>query len=181
MLRPSIKNKIVALCFLSLIGFSSILYIASRTLSYNTDQVTKIQEVYYPEMNSASLNVYLINQLAERFNLAVTLGDTELLESNRSTYQKIIDNLALQQQLSPSVSSQVSQLKSDIDSYFTGAFDVAYGMIEGTINLQEASKTALINNQILAKITDRQTHARNGNFKPSFGSVLTMPRLPKPA
>ncbi|WP_258005525.1 methyl-accepting chemotaxis protein [Vibrio diazotrophicus] len=104
-------------------------------------------------MNSASLNVYLINHLAESFNLAVTLGDTELLESNRLTYQQIINNLALQQQLSPSVSTKLSQLKLDTKSYFQGAFDVAYGMIEGTINLQEASKYAIKNNAILEKVT----------------------------
>ncbi len=174
MLRPSIKNKIVALCFLSLIGFTSILYISGRTLSSNTSQVTKIQEVYYPEMNSASLNVFLISQLAERFNLAVTLGDTELLESNRSTYQKIVDNLDLQQKLDSKGTPQISKLKTDVDNYFNGAFDVAYGMIEGTINLQEASRKAAVNNEILEIITKNIKSYSDSQVKDFENSVISL-------
>ncbi len=174
MLRPSIKNKIIALCFLSLMGFTSILYIASNTLSNNTSQVTKIREVYYPEMNSSSLNVFLISQLAEKFNLAVTLGDVEVLESNRSTYQEIIDNLELQQKLDSKGILKISQIKKDVESYFRGAFDVAYGMIEGTINLQDASKKASANNEMLANITENIKEYSELQIKDFEDSVITL-------
>ncbi|MGR5131093.1 methyl-accepting chemotaxis protein [Vibrio alfacsensis] len=108
-------------------------------------------------MNSASLNVFLVNQLAERFNLAVTLGDTELLEVNRSTLQQIIANFELQQKLKPSLVGDISPLESKLNRYFEGSFKVAHGMIEGTINLQEASKSAVENNKTLESITNEIT------------------------
>ena len=118
MLPQSIKNKIMALCLLSLIGFLSILYVGSRTLSNNTSQVIKLDNVYYPVMNSSSLNVFLVSQLAERFNLAVTLGDTELLESNRSTYQQILSNFELQQKLQTALSNDISSMKQRLRAIF---------------------------------------------------------------
>lgn len=88
MLSLSIKNKIVSLCLLSVAGFGGVLTVGGNALISNTDQVTDIDKVYYPIMNSASLNSVLINQLAERFNLAVTIGDEEMLEVNRTTVEK---------------------------------------------------------------------------------------------
>lgn len=153
MLSLSIKNKILSLCSLSLVGFASVLYVGSTTLNDNTSQVTKIDKVYYPVMNSASLNVYLVNQLAERFNLAVTLGDTELLEANRSTYQKIINNFELQASLQPTLSNDIGILTDALKSYFDGSYLVAQGMIDGTISLQAAGQKAANNTNTLEKLT----------------------------
>lgn len=153
MLSLSIKNKILSLCSLSLVGFASVLYVGSTTLNDNTSQVTKIDKVYYPVMNSASLNVYLVNQLAERFNLAVTLGDTELLEANRSTYQKIISNFELQASLQPTLSNDIGILTDALKSYFDGSYLVAQGMIDGTISLQAAGQKAANNTNTLEKLT----------------------------
>lgn len=171
MLPQSIKNKIMALCLLSLIGFLSILYVGSRTLSNNTSQVIKLDNVYYPVMNSSSLNVFLVSQLAERFNLAVTLGDTELLESNRSTYQQILSNFELQQKLQTALSNDISSMKQGLEQYFDGAFGVAEGMINGSISLQEAAKMASENTQTLTKVTNDITSFSNQRVQEFEASV----------
>ncbi|MGR5542197.1 methyl-accepting chemotaxis protein, partial [Vibrio campbellii] len=91
------------------------------------------------------MNSVLINQLAERFNLAVTIGDEEMLEANRNTVEQIVRNFQLQQKLQPTLSSQVNQLERDVNVYFESAYKVAFGMIDGDINLQQAAKLAADN------------------------------------
>ncbi|WP_246225591.1 methyl-accepting chemotaxis protein [Vibrio agarilyticus] len=127
-------------------------------------------------MNSASLNRFLLSQLAERFNLAVTLGDIELLEMNRATYQQIVDNLELQQQLDKDLSNEIVQLRSQLQRYFDQAFAMARGMIEGTINLQQASQTAVKNNTLLESITDQINRFSEDRVTEFEASVDTLER-----
>lgn len=56
MFTVSIKNRILSLCLVSLVGFSSILSVGGDTLTSNTQQVNRIDQVTYPVMNAASLN-----------------------------------------------------------------------------------------------------------------------------
>ncbi len=174
MLSLSIKNKIVSLCLLSVAGFGGVLTVGGNALISNTDQVTDIDKVYYPIMNSASLNSVLINQLAERFNLAVTIGDEEMLEVNRTTVEQIVANFQLQQKLQPNLASQVNTLERDINVYFESAYKVAYGMIEGDINLQQAAKLASDNSELLERITaamDDFSTASQADFESSVATL----------
>lgn len=110
MFTLSIKNRILALCLVSLVGFISILFVGGNTLTSNTKQVNRIDQVTYPVMNAASLNSVLISQLAERFNLAVTLGDEEILEMNKQTLAAIQSNFNIQITLDPSLQSESTLL-----------------------------------------------------------------------
>lgn len=56
MFSLTIKQKIIALTFMSFIGFASILYIAGSALAMNSHQVANIQAIYYPVMNSSAIN-----------------------------------------------------------------------------------------------------------------------------
>ncbi len=125
MFSLSIKNKVLALCLFSFAGFSSILFVGERALSNNNQQVNRIDEVIYPIMDSSSMNRVLIPQLAERFNLAVTLGDEELLAMNVTTYKAIIANFKLQSELDPSIKYSITELQRSTKAYFDSAYRIA--------------------------------------------------------
>ncbi|KGY12283.1 chemotaxis protein [Vibrio tubiashii] len=120
-------------------------------------------------MNSASLNSFLLSQLAERFNLAVTLGDEELLEMNQSTLDEIVGNLNLQAQLQPDLKTTTSALTQSLYTYYQATYNLALGMIDGDLDLATAAKQAETNNKLLealksdmrlfsdARITDFET------------------------
>lgn len=170
MLSLSIRGKVLALCLVSLFGFVSILSIGGSTLTNNTEQVRDINKLYYPVMNSASLNSVLLSQLAERFNLAVTLGDEEMLDINRDTLAEIVGNFEMQATLQPALKSQTTQLKSTLESYFNGTYDVALGMIDGELDLSEAARKAEANNQLLSQLTTQMSdfsQARIDEFEQS--------------
>ncbi len=127
-------------------------YVGSSTLSHNTAQVAQIDKVFYPVMNSASLNVFLVEQLAERFNLAVTLGDAEVLVTNQSTYQQILKNFDNQAAVEPSLANSVNSITQSLKAYYVDANLVAQGMIDGSISLQDAAKKAAQNAQTLSEV-----------------------------
>jgi methyl-accepting chemotaxis protein len=153
MFSLTIKQKIIALTFMSFIGFASILYIAGSALTMNSHQVTKIQAVYYPVMNSAAINEVQLDQLSERFNLAVTIGDEELLELNKQTYESIKATFKHQLELQPSLSNEIQGSLQLTSSYFDLAYRIALGMIEEEISLKEASLLASESNKLLDELT----------------------------
>lgn len=169
MFTLSIKNRILALCLVSLVGFISILFVGGNTLTSNTKQVNRIDQVTYPVMNAASLNSVLISQLAERFNLAVTLGDEEILEMNKQTLAAIQSNFNIQITLDPSLQGESTLLQNKTNQYFELAYQIAQGMIDEEISLSEAGRLAKESTTILDALTlgmrefsaDRQTEFEN--------------------
>lgn len=152
MFSLSIKQKIISLTALSFIGFSSISFVGSDALSGNTDSVGELYEVTYPVMNLASLNQVQLDQLSERFNLAVTLGDEELLDTNVETLTSMLDAFEQQKLLQPSQTETIDKLSSNTGLYFKNARSIAQGMIDGDIDFQEVAKLAKKSNQLLEKL-----------------------------
>lgn len=174
MMSLSIRGKVLALCLLSLFGFASILSISGTTLTNNTEQVRSINKLYYPVMNSASLNSFLLSQLAERFNLAVTLGDEELLEMNQATLDEIVGNLNLQAQLQPNLKQQTTALIQALQTYYQATYDVALGMIDGDMDLATAAKKAETNNKRLEALKTDMTQFSEARITEFETSVVEL-------
>ncbi len=152
MLSFSIKQKIIILTALSFIGFSSISFVGSNALSENTKSVAEIHQIYYPVMDLASVNQVKLDQLSERFNLAVTIGDDELLDANAETLQQMLDAFDKQKQLLPSQNTTIDTLSKDTQDYFNKARKIAQGMIDEELNLSEVATLATDSNQRLSKL-----------------------------
>lgn len=148
----SIKQKIISLTALSFIGFSSITFVGSNALSENTESVGDIHKIYYPVMDLASVNQVQLDQLSERFNLAVTIGDEEILETNVITLEHMLSAFDKQEQLLPSQSQIINTLSEDTKRYFDKARSIAQGMIDEEINLSEVAVLAAESNQLLEKL-----------------------------
>ncbi|WP_237487050.1 methyl-accepting chemotaxis protein [Vibrio hippocampi] len=121
-------------------------------------------------MSSASLNTIILGQIAERFNLSVTLGDEELLEQNQQTFNEMLANFEQQRQLMPILSKQINELESQAKNYFNGAYDIAYQMIDGSLDLSQAASLGAKNNQLLNSLTDNIkafNQARTADFEQS--------------
>lgn len=152
MLSFSIKQKIISLTALSFIGFSSIYFVGSSALSENANSVRDIHQISYPVLDLASLNTVQLDQLSERFSLAVTLGDEELLDTNAQTLNAMLAAFAEQQLLLPSESNTIEMLSRETSLYFDQARRIAQGMIDEEISLKEVASLAAASNQRLEKL-----------------------------
>lgn len=151
----SIKNKIALLVALAATGAVSIFTIGSQSLKENTTLVSELKNSYYPIMSSATLNNAILGQLSERFNLSVTLGDSELLLLNKETFSQLSRNFDKQRQLQPSLAQSINDLQALSKQYFDASYDIAFRMIEGTIDLSSAANLAAKNTQTLETLTER--------------------------
>ncbi|MCL9777592.1 methyl-accepting chemotaxis protein, partial [Vibrio methylphosphonaticus] len=122
--------------------------------THNTQLVAQLKDNYYPIMSSATLNTVILDQIAERFNLAVTLGDEELLEQNKLTFDSLLSNFKQQKLLQPSLSLSVERLEKTASKYYNGTYDVAFKMIQGTLDLSRAASLAAENHKILDTLSN---------------------------
>lgn len=136
-----------SVCFVSLI---SVVFIASSALTFNTGKVNNLKDIDYPSMNAASMNKVLLNQISERFNLAVSIGDEELLDTNKEALKEIIKSLDLMEKLNPHLSKNIEQITNDVNDYFQLSNKVALAMIDEEISLQQAAISA---KEISVKLT----------------------------
>ncbi|SQH75002.1 Methyl-accepting chemotaxis protein [Shewanella benthica] len=170
----SIKNKIISLTALSFIGFSSITLVGSDALSDNTEIVEDIHHIIYPIMNLASVNQVKLDQLSERFNLAVTIGDEELLDTNAETLKQMLDAFEQQQMLLPSQSNTINSLSEDTSLYFNKARHIAQAMIDEEIDLSQVVILAAQSNQILNKLKQDIASFRDARAQDFEASVLQL-------
>jgi len=152
MLSFSIKQKIISLTVLSFIGFSSISFVGSDALSDNTNGIRDIHQIAYPVLALASDNQVQLDLLAEHFNLAVTIGDEELLEANEETLKAILTAFDKQKKLLPNQSDRINLLATEINLYFNKAREIAQGMIDEEMDLNQVASLAAASNQRLEKL-----------------------------
>lgn len=152
MLSLSIKQKIISLTLLSFLGFSSIYFVGEGALEDNTVSVQSIQNTSYPLLELAVRSQGQLEKLSENFNLAVTIGDEELLHSNVKILQSMQSDFATQKQLLPNMAYSVEALAQETLVYFKHAEQLAQGMINADINLAEVARVATQNNQRLEKL-----------------------------
>lgn len=117
----SIKQKIIALTALSFIGFSGISFVGSNALSESSESVAELQQIHYPAMNLADMNTVQLNQIAEGFNLAVAIGDEDLVDANEQTLKTMLQGFDKQKQLLPAQGATLDSLYADTRTYFNKA------------------------------------------------------------
>ncbi|GLS90493.1 hypothetical protein GCM10007916_15600 [Psychromonas marina] len=174
MLSFSIKQKIISLTAFSFIGFSSIFFVGSDALSASTKSVANIHQVYYPVMNLASLNQVQLDQLSERFNLAVTIGDDEMIDTNAETLQQMLAAFNKQKLLLPSQRHSIDILSQDTQRYFDKARNIAQGMIDGDINLSDVAILASESNQLLDQLQKDVSNFRDARAQDFEASVIQL-------
>lgn len=148
----TIKQKILSLAGVSLIGFGSVSYIIDDSLSSNTSNVNAIQNVMYPAINSASMNKININYMAEKFALSVTLGDVDIIKENDAILIQMNNFFDEQKKLVPEYSSEITSLKTQTNQYFDVSKNIAFGIINGDVDFSKLGDMAKQNQDNLGAL-----------------------------
>lgn len=149
----TIKTKIILTNCLVLTLLIMLSLIVTRVLSHNSTVITKVNTLEYPSLALTANNLALLKEAFERFNVAVTLGDDELLTNNLKVKSQITSNLQSLLSHKPELSSQIASLNNKISQYFTHADTLAKTMINGNADMTKAAADAQRNNADYEKIT----------------------------
>jgi methyl-accepting chemotaxis protein len=174
MLSFSIKHKIISLTALSFIGFTSITFVGSNALSESTKSVRDIQDIYYPVMDLAALNQVQLDQLSERFNLAVTIGDEELLDTNLETLKTMLSAFDTQKSLLPNQNNSINSLINLTNDYFDKAHFIAKGMIDEEIDFSQVVALAADSNKVLSELEEEVSQFKEDRTSDFQASVLKL-------
>lgn len=143
----SIRSKLMLTNGLSLLLLILLSCVVTYVMQRNTAVVKDIDSTGYPSLNISSANLSLLNEAFERFNVAVTLGDDELLDNNNSVRQEITNNLKRLLVLQPEQEPRINQLNNQVVQYFSAASNLAKSIIAGGVDLAGATPIAQQNNQ----------------------------------
>ncbi|MGL5392899.1 MAG: HAMP domain-containing protein, partial [Shewanella sp.] len=149
----TIKTKIVLTNCLVLALLIILSLIVTRVLSHNSTVITKVNTLEYPSLTLTSSNLALLKEAFERFNVAVTLGDEELLANNLKVKSQINSNLQALVSHKPELQNKIQGLSNNITQYFTNADTLAKTMIHGNADMAKAAAQAQRNNTDYESIT----------------------------
>ncbi|WP_084631146.1 methyl-accepting chemotaxis protein [Ferrimonas senticii] len=149
----SIRAKIALMTAMAMGVLAVLSSVTWLALERNSQAVIQIQTVEYPGLQAASLTEMRMQQAAERFDVAVSTGDAELLQANQQLLEQIQGNIRQQQQLvGEAESEQLQLLLTRIESYFSNANQLAASLIAGTADFALIGTKAQQNASLLEGI-----------------------------
>ena len=151
LLNLKIRFKILSIVVVSIFGFASTLIVISVFVASNVEQLVKVRDAYYPVLELATANTGYLTRMEESFATAVSIGETDPLEQSAELEQLIIAGLKTQSEKFPEKSSQITTIIDDVKNYNALSYQIAFGMIEGTIDMNDVSRLVEKSNSFLSK------------------------------
>lgn len=152
--RISIRYKLLLIPLVGVLGFAISL---AFNYSVNTDTSQRLESVrdrYYPILELANNSIVVLDASAENLNSAVAAGETDLIKTADESAEKMRSMLSNMHELEPVRKSQVEQLRSLFDRYYSSARELSHGMISGTIDFTQ------LNNRV-EEMTQRQSQIKD--------------------
>lgn len=148
----TIKAKIIVTNCVSLILLIALSLVVSSVLDRNSSVVQTVNSLEYPSLNLAATNLGLLKEASERFNIAVTIGEEELLAQNLQVKDAIAQNLQQILSYKPELSAKVAALRNDSNHYFSSAHQLAKSMIDGSADMSKAAGQAQENSALYERL-----------------------------
>lgn len=135
--RVSIKAKILVIPAIAVLGFIASLAVNSSINSDNSLRLAKIQDLYFPVVQSSRENIVRINRTEELLNTAVSTGESDMVVSAKKTYSELIKKIDEQKALWPEQKKNLEQLENHTKAYFEVALTLSEGMVNGNLDPSE--------------------------------------------
>ncbi len=170
--RISIKAKILVIPAIAVIGFIASLAINTSINSDNTKRLAIIQEVYFPVVQSSRENIVRINRTEELLNTAVSTGESDTLDTAKSTFNELIEKIQSQKQLWPKMQITLGEIESEANGYFDVALKLSAGMVDGNIDPSQMPSLVKQMNEKLNK-SKQQLAAFNESALMAFNETVS--------
>lgn len=152
--RLSLKYKILSIALIGALGFISYLGFNYQSAMENDDRLTKIQAVNFPVIDH--IGKTWLELFAGRTTLQTAISESELdlLDEANVHLTAIRTHLLEIATLEPSYQERTAQLEKTVQLYFQSASDLAKGMINGTLELNELAASATKMNEQYQSFSD---------------------------
>jgi len=169
--RFSIKAKILVIPAIAVIGFIASLAVNYQINTENTERLAKIQDLYFPVVQSSRENLVRINRVEELLNTAVSTGEVDMVDSARSTYNDMRSKIEEQIVLWPEKASELEETLKITGSYFTVALRLSEGMVNGDLDPSEMPTLVQQMNERLSKSKRTLTEFNEASLQAFYATV----------
>ena len=119
----------------------------------------------------ANQNVNYVQRLDELYTQAVSFADEDLLTSASKTFKSLQSNLSNLNGLDQSNSQSLSQLVSALNEYNDMTFDLARGMLDGTIDMSQVGQISQKKAKVFEELKDGILQYKADKVE-EFGSTI---------
>lgn len=142
MLNLTIKQKIIIIPAVAVIGFLIYLAFNYSVASSNSVLLGEIRSVHYPVLQVAGSSLVKFEHIDEQLTNAAITADTDTLDKSIDTYKSLLKNLGRMSELQPERASDISSIKAILASYFDFSHAFTSAWIDGEIDMNSASEKA---------------------------------------
>ena len=169
-----IRIKILLIPIVGTIGFSIYLITSLVAMSQIVNQLDDAYAVEYKYLKTSEFGLLYLDKIKETLSSAVTMGESELLESADNYAQEFRNEIKKSFAINESNSPFLRQLLTDFNEYYQQAHGLSKEMVDGTMDFStlESRSTSMVDklNALQAKLSKFQSE-KNQSFNHAFESV----------
>jgi len=150
----SVRTKILLIPIIGALGFSAYLALSAQSSSHNAALIEETRDMHMPVLQISSRLGVSLERLTDGLGGAVSTGDTDLLASTKTLAAAIHQDLAELPTLNPALTQASEQLVLAFRDYFTVAFELSRGMVDGDIDF---STVGAQSEEMAARLDQYQT------------------------
>ncbi|GAA5216782.1 methyl-accepting chemotaxis protein [Corallincola platygyrae] len=147
----SIGKKISIITVVAVVSFVVLLTVISANVSSNSDRLSQLKNQLYPILQEAQSNVVMLDQMAESLRTAVMIGEVEMLEGADLQLESLNQSLSTLAELGAE-KQDLLPITQELKNYYQSARDLAFGMIDGSVSMDQMATQAAKTNQQLEQL-----------------------------
>lgn len=137
-----IRNKILLIPAVAIIGFVIFLLVIISNGSKNAERLVEIKDIYFPVLELANSNIVDLERMNELMINAASTGEQDMLDTSRVMFKQMNVNLDKQSSLQPERSREITSLKKKLAAFTEISFDLTQSMIDGTMDFSRIAEIA---------------------------------------
>jgi len=137
-----IKNKILLIPAVAIIGFMVFLMVIITNGSKNADRLDEIKDSYFPVLELANSNIVILERMNELMINAASTGEQEMLDTAKKMSNEMSENLRQQGKLQAQQRGQVNDIERYLQSFGDISFKLTQSMIDGTMDFSRIAEIA---------------------------------------
>ena len=142
-LALSIRNKIMAIALIGIVGFSSYLFFSMQAQQQTTSDLDYIEQIIFPTIEKVDRSGLLLFKLRNHLATALAEEDIDFVNDARVSAEELTQILNEIKQLNAKQRlQQVEQLERAYNNYQQPAIGLAEGMLTGNIDFSQLANKA---------------------------------------
>jgi len=137
-----IRNKILLIPAVAIIGFMVFLMVIITNGSKNADRLDEIKDSYFPVLELANSNIVILERMNELMINAASTGEQEMLNTAKAMSKSMRENLNKQNSLQANQRDSINDIERNLERFGDISFKLTQSMIDGTMDFSRIAEIA---------------------------------------